>query len=109
MPGLRGDGGLSTHPQDLISTPTSPAAGSSSRRREPWRAGNKQINYFLRALGELLQRMNDPDARYGLAFPDNRQYRGLVDRLPKLAKQRLGLVVYFVRREEGRLAVEETE
>lgn len=59
----------------------------------------QQVNYFLGALGELLQRMNDPSARYGLALPDNRQYRGLVDRLPRLAKERLGLVVYFVRRD----------
>lgn len=69
----------------------------------------QQVNYFLGALGELLQRMSDPDARYGVALPDNRQYRGLVDRLPKLAKQRLGLVVYFVRREEDALMVEEVE
>jgi hypothetical protein len=36
----------------------------------------KQGNYFLGALGELLQRMDDPAARYGLALPDNRRYRG---------------------------------
>jgi hypothetical protein len=59
-------------------------------------AGPQQVNYFLGALGELIQRMDDPTARYGLAFPDHRQYRGLVDRLPALAKERLGLVVYFV-------------
>ena len=58
----------------------------------------QQVNYFLNALGELVQRMNDPNARYGLALPDNRQYRGLVDRLPPLARARLGLNVYFVRR-----------
>ncbi len=37
-----------------------------------------------------------PTALYGLLFPDHRQYRGLVDRLPAPAKERLGLVVYFV-------------
>jgi len=58
----------------------------------------QQVNYFLGAIGELVQRMSDPDARYGLALPDNRQYRGLVDRLPSTARERLGLVVFFVAR-----------
>lgn len=56
----------------------------------------QQGNYFLGALGELLQRMDDPDAIYALALPSNRRYRGLVRRLPRLAKQRLGLVVIWV-------------
>src|SRR5207302_9167751 len=68
----------------------------------------QQVNYFLGALGELIQRMDDSDARYGLALPDNPQYRGLVSRLPKLAKERLVLAVYFVRREGDRLLVDET-
>lgn len=58
----------------------------------------QQHNYFLGALGELVQRMDDPNARYGLALPNNRQYYGLVDRLPDLAKQRMGFVVYWVER-----------
>lgn len=69
----------------------------------------QQVNYFLGALGELLQRMTDPAARYGLALPDNKQYRGLVSRLPELAKARLGLVVYFVRRQGAGWEVEEVE
>jgi hypothetical protein len=69
----------------------------------------QQANYFLGALGELLQRMEDPDARYGLALPDNRQYRNLVGRLPELAKQRLGLVIFFVRRDGPELRVEEVD
>jgi hypothetical protein len=58
----------------------------------------QQVNYFVAALGELVQRMADPTARYGLVLPDNRQYRGLVSRLPAFAIERLGLVVYFVER-----------
>lgn len=58
----------------------------------------QQHNYFLGALGELVQRMDDPNARYGLALPNNRQYHGLVDRLPDLAKRRFGFVVYWVER-----------
>jgi len=56
----------------------------------------QQGNYFLQALGELIQRMDEPTTRYGLALPDNARYRGLVDRLPVLARQRLNLTVLFV-------------
>ena len=49
----------------------------------------QQVDYFIGALGELVQRMRDPYACYGLALPDNRQYRGLMDRLPPLARERL--------------------
>jgi hypothetical protein len=56
----------------------------------------QQVNYFLGALGELLQRMTSPSAVYGLALPDNPQYRGLVDRLPALVWERLCFTVLFV-------------
>jgi hypothetical protein len=59
-------------------------------------AGPQQVSYFLGALGELVQRMSDPAARYALALPDHPQYRGLVQRLPSLARQRLLLDVFFV-------------
>jgi hypothetical protein len=55
-----------------------------------------QGNYFLGALGELLQRMSDPEAEYGLALPDNNRYRGLVRRLPDLVVDRLHLHTFFV-------------
>jgi hypothetical protein len=72
----------------------------------------QQSNDFLGALGELLQRMTDPDATYGLALPDHPSYRALVARLPELIWGRLNLVVYFVSgsgdsltvREQGRTA-----
>lgn len=66
----------------------------------------QQGNYFLGALGELLQRMSDPEAIYALALPDNRRYRGLVRRLPVLARERLSLRVYWVKRADGVLEVE---
>ena len=56
----------------------------------------KQVNYFLSALGELLQRMASPTAAYGLALPDNPQYRGQVNRLPALVWERLRFTVLFV-------------
>lgn len=55
-----------------------------------------RVNYFLAILGETLQRMDDPSARYSVALPDMRQYRGLWDRLPTLAKTRMGITGLFV-------------
>lgn len=51
--------------------------------RQPMR-----VNYFLSILGEMLQRMDNPNARYSIALPDMKQYRGLWERLPELAKKR---------------------
>lgn len=68
----------------------------------------QQGNYFLGALGELVQRLDDPETTYGLALPDNTRYRGLVARLPALARQRLNLTVYWVTRTaDGTLTVTE--
>lgn len=69
-------------------------------------SGAQRVNYFLGVIGELVQRMDDAEASYGIALPDNRQYRGLVDRLPGLAKERLRLAVFWVRRTGDGLAVE---
>ncbi|GAA4570296.1 hypothetical protein [Planotetraspora kaengkrachanensis] len=65
-------------------------------------AGNpaQQANYFIGALGELVQRLRDPTAKYGLALPDNPQFRRLAERLPPLAHERLNLVVMFVDRQD---------
>lgn len=65
----------------------------------------QKTNYFLGALGELLQRMSDERATYGLALPDNATFRGLVNRLPRLAKERLRLRVFLVARTPGGLSV----
>ena len=55
-----------------------------------------RVNYFLAMLGETLQRMEEPSARYSIALPDMKQYRGLWNRLPKLAKSRTGISALFV-------------
>jgi len=55
-----------------------------------------RVNYFLSILGELLQRMEDPDARYSIAFPDMKQFRRLWQRLPDLAKSRTMISALFV-------------
>lgn len=58
-----------------------------------------RVNYFLAILGEMLQRMDDPDADYSIALPDLPQYRGLWERLPELAKARTGITLLVVNKE----------
>lgn len=67
----------------------------------------QQTNYFIGALGELVQRMSDPNATYGLALPDVRVSRALVGRLPEEVWARLGLRVYCVARTPVGLEVTE--
>ncbi|MBI5331209.1 MAG: hypothetical protein HZB71_11425 [Betaproteobacteria bacterium] len=55
-----------------------------------------RVNYFIAILGELLQRMNDPHAKYSIALPNIRQYRSLWERLPDLAKLRTSISAIFV-------------
>lgn len=55
-----------------------------------------RVNYFLSILGETLQRMDDPAARYTIALPDMAQYRNLWERLPALAKERTTIDIMFV-------------
>lgn len=62
----------------------------------PAKSPPMRVNYFLAVLGEILQRMDDPATRYSVAFPDMKQYRGLWERLPFLAKQRTSISVLFV-------------
>ena len=76
----------------------------ASRGSERWRIEVKgggsldpmRVNYFLAVLGELLQRMDDPTARYSIALPDIKQFRGLWSRLPTLAKKRTHITALFV-------------
>lgn len=63
--------------------------GSGSRPQMP-------ANYFLSALGQILQRMDSDKARYSVAFPDMPQYRRLWARLPGEAKKRAGITALFV-------------
>ncbi|WP_201290835.1 hypothetical protein [Croceibacterium salegens] len=55
-----------------------------------------RVTYFLCAMGETLQRMDESAARYSIAFPDMKQFRGLWERLPPLAKARTGVTAIFV-------------
>lgn len=58
-----------------------------------------RVNYFLSVLGEILQRMDDPAAKYSIAFPDMEQYRKLWAKLPLLAKERTKIGIIFVKDE----------
>jgi len=55
-----------------------------------------RVNYFLGVLGEILQRMDDPAAKYSIALPATPQFRNLWARLPKIAKVRTGITAIFV-------------
>lgn len=61
-----------------------------------------RVNYFLSVLGELLQRMDDPVARYSIALPNIQQFRNLWARLPELAKRRTTIDAILVS-EDGRI------
>jgi hypothetical protein len=75
-------------------------------KAEVGKNGPQQVDYFVGMLGELVQPMDDVQASYGIALPGNRQYRGLVNRLPALAKEWLGLAVFWVSRERDEWIVE---
>lgn len=79
----------------------------ANREKERWiievkGSGSLQpmrVNYFIGILGEILQRMDDPKAKYSIALPDLKQYRGLWGRLPKLAKERTQIKALFINSE----------
>ncbi len=54
-------------------------------------------NFFLQVLGEILQRMDNPNVKYSIAFPDHEKYRRLWNELPKLAKERTKISAIFAR------------
>ncbi len=56
-----------------------------------------RLNYFLAALGELLQHMDGIDARYALALPAHRQFVDLMLDLPAWVRAHLGLCFFLAR------------
>jgi hypothetical protein len=62
----------------------------------PGSRNEMRVNYFIGILGELLQRMSDPNAKYSIALPDMEQFHRLWARLPGLAKERTGITILFV-------------
>lgn len=56
------------------------------------------VESFVSVLGKLLQRMDtdDPQTKYSVAFPDNKPFRRLWERLPLLVKRKAGITALFV-------------
>jgi hypothetical protein len=61
-----------------------------------------RVSAFLSVLGAVCHHMADPSARYGIALPDLPHFRRLWDRLPGVAKARMGVSALFVD-ENGRV------
>ncbi len=53
-------------------------------------------NYFLQIIGEILQRMDNPNVKYSIAFPNNQKFRRLWNELPVEAKRRLNISMLVV-------------
>jgi hypothetical protein len=62
-------------------------------------------NYFLAVLGEILQRMENRNTKYSIAFPAMQRYKKLWDNLPQLAKERLNITCFFVDKENNVIEV----
>jgi Winged helix-turn-helix DNA-binding len=73
-------------------------------RGEGWRSQMRD-NYFVGALGQLLQRMDTDEVSYGLALPAHRKFVRLALSLPQLVRMRLALRFYLVRPAEDGLTV----
>jgi len=64
-----------------------------------------RASHFKGVLGEILERMDDPDSLYAVAFPDLTAFREFWERLPQLARERTGLTALLVRA-DGSVRVE---
>ena len=62
-------------------------------------------NYFLGALGELIQRMDGSDSNYALAFPAHRKFARLATELSLWVRHRLELWVYFAKPQRDGMAL----
>lgn len=59
-------------------------------------------NYFYMVLGELLQRMNDPNKKYGIGLPAYKQFAAMAVSTPEWIKTQLNLSLFFVKKLKGR-------
>jgi hypothetical protein len=57
-----------------------------------------RVNYFLGALGELLQKMDSPNNQYAIGLPAYTQFAKLIIRLPNWIKTHLRLKFYLVKK-----------
>ena len=68
--------------------------------------GPQQVNYFLSMLGELVQRMDDADASYGIALPANRRTVALSTAFPHWPSKGSGSQCFWVSRDDDTLNVQ---
>ena len=68
-----------------------------------------QNNYFLTAIGELIQRMNVSCSKHSVAFPDLPKYRRLWSELPVCVKKQISLTALFVSENGAVLEVDGAE
>jgi hypothetical protein len=54
------------------------------------------VNIFVSVIGEVLQRMDDPQSKYSVALPDLEPFRRLWNRFPALSKERTLLTALFI-------------
>ncbi len=54
------------------------------------------VTAFVSVLGEILQRMDNPNTKYSIALPDTDPFCRLWKRLPELPKQKTGITALFV-------------
>lgn len=55
-------------------------------------------NYFSIVMGQLLQRMDDPDKKYGIGLPAFKQFTTLAIKTPEWIKKQLNLNLFFVKK-----------
>lgn len=59
-----------------------------------------RVNYFVMILGELMQKIDSPDKKYGIALPAHQQFAKLIHKLPQFVKKQMKLHIFLVKREE---------
>jgi hypothetical protein len=55
-------------------------------------------NYFSMVLGDLLQRMDDPNKKYGVGLPAYKQFTAMAVNTPEWIKTQLNLSLFFVKK-----------
>ena len=57
-----------------------------------------RVNNFLMVLGELMQKMDSPNKKYGIALPAHQQYVKLIHKLPLYQKEQMKLHIFLAKR-----------
>jgi hypothetical protein len=71
-------------------------AKGSGNNNKKYAQNARYNNYFLGALGELIQKMDKNNVKYSIAVPLYQKYERLWEELPQIAKKRLKISIIFV-------------